>query len=467
MIAHDVDGEDESHHISWFPEIGPTDSNKTYPIFLSNEAGPAEMIKIFRSFEEGGCTVSVRSTKDRIGESVEFEVPGRPVKTKRINANNGRGSVDFFLPHPGNGMWPKMTLSLKDAVPVLYDALPSVKAIRKAYINAIGGQDVFSTLQSRTAAGRYLLDVREDGAFLVSIPFESVSVSPNRWKISLLSNGTSEVNAFDGETGWKLNRDRLLKEDGLGYSILGWWCLPQGPVSLDRYFPKMTLKGRRMDGKRILLDVESVLPDGSLHILSFDGKTGLLFSIDSVWRLEDYRLKDGALFPHRLIRENGDRINMFQWDKMEHNRPVDTAAFDLPAVENVFSEVFEGLEPSPVLPMLQLKDLTYPHSDMNIPCRDGRFLYDMVIKNGYKRGLEIGTFTGYSTLWLGLAFQRNGGRVTTLEIDPECAQEAQENFLKAGLDDVIHSRVGDALLKSPCSKGHLILFLSMPTNRIT
>lgn len=176
-------------------------------------------------------------------------------------------------------------------------------------------------------------------------------------------------------------------------------------------------------------------------------------SIDSVWRLEDYRVKDGVLIPHRLVRENGGRINMFLWDEMEHNRPVDPAVFALPAVEDVFHEVFEGLAPSPVLPMLQMKELSYSHSDMNIPCRDGRFLYDIIVENKFRRGLEIGTFTGYSTLWMGLAFQQTGGEITTLEIDPDCAKEAQANFLKAGLKDVIHSRVGDALAEIPLLKG--------------
>jgi len=48
--------------------------------------------------------------------------------------------------------------------------------------------------------------------------------------------------------------------------------------------------------------------------------------------------------------------------------------------------------------------------DMNVPCRDGRFLHDMIVEKDYKRGLEIGSFTGYSALWLGMTFRKTEGR---------------------------------------------------------
>jgi caffeoyl-CoA O-methyltransferase len=81
---------------------------------------------------------------------------------------------------------------------------------------------------------------------------------------------------------------------------------------------------------------------------------------------------------------------------------------------------------------------------MNVPYRDGRFLYDFIIQHDYKHGLEIGTFTGYSALWMGLALQKTGGKLITIEIDKGYGQVAQQNFQKAGLEDVIDSRINDA-----------------------
>jgi caffeoyl-CoA O-methyltransferase len=106
------------------------------------------------------------------------------------------------------------------------------------------------------------------------------------------------------------------------------------------------------------------------------------------------------------------------------------------------NDPFKGISDETVLPML--KRLPYNHGGMNVPPADGRILYDIIIENGYKRGLEIGTSNGYSTLWLGLAFKQTGGEVITIEIEEKRAKEARENFKKAGLDGVINSRINDA-----------------------
>jgi predicted O-methyltransferase YrrM len=115
------------------------------------------------------------------------------------------------------------------------------------------------------------------------------------------------------------------------------------------------------------------------------------------------------------------------------------------------SDPFAGITDEQVLPML--KHLPYRHGGMNVPAEDGRLLYDIIIKKGYRRGLEIGTSNGYSALWLGLAFKQTGGQLITLEIEPQRAREAQENFEHAGLDDIIDSRINDALKEIPMLDG--------------
>lgn len=108
---------------------------------------------------------------------------------------------------------------------------------------------------------------------------------------------------------------------------------------------------------------------------------------------------------------------------------------------------FRGIDNETILPML--RNLPRQHGGMNVPAVDGRFLYDLIIENGYKKGLEIGTSNGYSGLWVGLALKQNGGKLTTLEINPLAAAEARENFKKAGLDQVIEVRTADALEEIP------------------
>lgn len=61
-----------------------------------------------------------------------------------------------------------------------------------------------------------------------------------------------------------------------------------------------------------------------------------------------------------------------------------------------------------------------------------------------KKILEIGTSTGYSTLWLANAAQNTQGHVTTLEIDPSRTAQAQQYAQELALDEVIDFWVGDA-----------------------
>jgi len=80
----------------------------------------------------------------------------------------------------------------------------------------------------------------------------------------------------------------------------------------------------------------------------------------------------------------------------------------------------------------------------NVPYQDGKFLYDLIIKNNYKSGLEIGTSTGHSTIWMAWAMSKTGGKVITLEIDEGRYKAAVENIKKAGLQDFVEARLADA-----------------------
>ena len=82
--------------------------------------------------------------------------------------------------------------------------------------------------------------------------------------------------------------------------------------------------------------------------------------------------------------------------------------------------------------------------DMNVPGSDGKVLYDLIIKNNYKKALEIGTSTGHSGIWIAWALSKTGGKLITIEIDEGRHKTALENFRKAGLSDYIDARLADA-----------------------
>lgn len=81
---------------------------------------------------------------------------------------------------------------------------------------------------------------------------------------------------------------------------------------------------------------------------------------------------------------------------------------------------------------------------INISPVQGKLLQVFAKMCGAKNILELGTLGGYSTIWLANALPDNG-KVTTIELDPEYAKVAQDNFNYAGLAKKIDIRLGKAL----------------------
>ena len=80
---------------------------------------------------------------------------------------------------------------------------------------------------------------------------------------------------------------------------------------------------------------------------------------------------------------------------------------------------------------------------IQISPENGKFLFILAKMIHAKNILEIGTLTGYSTIWLARALPEDG-KVTTLEISEEHANEARKNFERAGVQNKIRLIIGDA-----------------------
>jgi predicted O-methyltransferase YrrM len=96
-----------------------------------------------------------------------------------------------------------------------------------------------------------------------------------------------------------------------------------------------------------------------------------------------------------------------------------------------------------------LDDITRQNAERGLPLVDaevGALLRVLATAIGATRILEIGTAVGYSGIWLAGALPPDG-MLLTLEIDAERAQEARDNFVRAGVDDCVSVIVGDARLK--------------------
>ena len=74
----------------------------------------------------------------------------------------------------------------------------------------------------------------------------------------------------------------------------------------------------------------------------------------------------------------------------------------------------------------------------------GSLLKMMVASSGAKRVLELGTFTGYSTLYMAAALPEDG-QLVTCEIDAEVAKIARSYFSRHPANELISLRLGPAL----------------------
>jgi caffeoyl-CoA O-methyltransferase len=80
---------------------------------------------------------------------------------------------------------------------------------------------------------------------------------------------------------------------------------------------------------------------------------------------------------------------------------------------------------------------------------DGKFLRLLIASTKRKRALEIGGASGYSAIWMGQAMRETGGKLVTIEYDPQRAKELAENIRRAALADVVQVVAGDAFAEIP------------------
>ena len=91
-----------------------------------------------------------------------------------------------------------------------------------------------------------------------------------------------------------------------------------------------------------------------------------------------------------------------------------------------------------------LDDILASQRYRNVPPQDGRLLRLLTETMSAKNIVEIGTSTGYSGIWFGMALQKTGGKLTTFEIDAQRAATARANFKRAGMADIITLVEGNA-----------------------
>ena len=95
----------------------------------------------------------------------------------------------------------------------------------------------------------------------------------------------------------------------------------------------------------------------------------------------------------------------------------------------------------------------FQRTALNTTPGDAMMLRILIESRNAKRGVEVGAADGYGAINMGIAFERTGGHLYSLEIDPNRVKAFRENIRKVGLDKTVTCIEGDALKTLPTLDG--------------
>lgn len=97
-----------------------------------------------------------------------------------------------------------------------------------------------------------------------------------------------------------------------------------------------------------------------------------------------------------------------------------------------------------ILRKLRQETASHPHSGMQISPEQGQFMSLLVQLIGAKKTLEVGVFTGYSSLSVALALPADG-KIIACDVSEEFTAIARRYWQEAGVSDKIELRLAPAL----------------------
>jgi predicted O-methyltransferase YrrM len=103
----------------------------------------------------------------------------------------------------------------------------------------------------------------------------------------------------------------------------------------------------------------------------------------------------------------------------------------------------ETLREPPLLAELRAETAELDNPDMQISPVQGRFMALLVELTGARRILELGSFTGYSSLSMALSLPPDG-RIVCLDKSAEYTAVARRYWARAGVGERIELRLGEA-----------------------
>jgi predicted O-methyltransferase YrrM len=105
--------------------------------------------------------------------------------------------------------------------------------------------------------------------------------------------------------------------------------------------------------------------------------------------------------------------------------------------------VEHSVRDTPLQKRLRDETAAHPHGSMQVPPEEGQLLGLLVKLMGARRVLEIGVFTGYSSLSIALALPADG-HLVACDISDEYTAVARRYWAEAGVAEKVHLRIGPA-----------------------
>jgi predicted O-methyltransferase YrrM len=102
-----------------------------------------------------------------------------------------------------------------------------------------------------------------------------------------------------------------------------------------------------------------------------------------------------------------------------------------------------GEAEQPAAARLREKTAAMPMAGMQIAAEQGQFLAFLAKTVGARHALEVGTFTGYSALWVALALP-DDGKLVACDVSEEWTAIGRPYWQEAGVADRIDLRLGPA-----------------------
>lgn len=81
---------------------------------------------------------------------------------------------------------------------------------------------------------------------------------------------------------------------------------------------------------------------------------------------------------------------------------------------------------------------------LNLEPASAQLVSILVRVSGVTRALEVGTSNAYSTIWLAWSLEPAGGRIISVDRNPDKHALARDNLRRAGFLDMVDLRTGDA-----------------------